>query len=87
MKRDSVKGNTLYSRLQTVAEVLDLIIGLLLHYPDLQPFATTLHLICAVMPPRMTCLRTSGHLYIPCSVSNGLENRIMPSVPNIFQGI
>lgn len=98
MKRDSMQGNTLYSGLQTVAEVLDLITGLLLHYPDLQqriihgssksnPFATSLHLICMMVPSRLTCLGTPGHLYIPCSVSNSLENRIMPLVPNIFQGI
>lgn len=48
------------------------------------PFTTTLHLICTMVSP---WLATSGHLYIPYTVSNGLENRIMLLAPNVFQGI
>lgn len=89
MKRDSMQGNTLYSGLQTVAEMLHLIMDLLLHYPDSQqriihgssksnPF-TTILLGSTTSFVQWCSLDWSAweHLNIPCSVSNSLGNRIM----------
>ena len=88
MERDLMQDSTLYSGLQTFADLLEHITDLLLHYPDLQHGSTKRksihHLICTMASP---WLATSGHLYIPYTVSNSLENRIMLLAPSVFQGI